>query len=255
MNWSWDDELPPGLFAAPAATAEGGMKEFPFRVVDLTHPLQPGMPVWPGDPPLEIAPAAAMEREGYFLERFSLGGHSGTHAGAPAHYLAGGLTISAIPASRLVAPLFTITVPLQCDALLEPADVADWEARFGPLPPGSAVAVATGWSRRWPDEKSYLGRAADGSLHFPGISPAAMELIVRARGARIVGIDTPGLDGGLSADFLSGKILAGQGGIHLENLTALDQLPARGAWIVIGALPIAGGSGSPARVLALVTRA
>lgn len=229
--------------------------EFPYRIIDLSHPLQPGMPVWPGDPPLAITPAAGLDREGYYLNRLTLGEHTGTHAGAPAHYLAGGLAMDAIPVDDLIAPLFTIAVPLQGDALLEPADVADWEARFGPLPPGCAVAVATGWSRRWPDEKSYLGRAADGSLHFPGISPAAMELIVRARGARIVGIDTPGLDGGLSADFLSGKILAGQGGIHLENLTALDQLPARGAWIVIGALPIAGGSGSPARVLALVTRA
>lgn len=229
--------------------------EFPYRIIDLSHPLQPGMPVWPGDPPLAITPAAGLDREGYYLNRLTLGEHTGTHAGAPAHYLAGGPAMDAIPVADLVAPLFTIAVPLQGDALLEPADVAEWEARFGPLPPGCAVVVATGWSRHWSDEARYLGRAADTSLHFPGISPAAMGLIAGVRGARIVGIDSPGLDGGLSADYAAGKLLAHRGGLHLENLTALELLPPFGAWLVVGLLPIAGGSGSPARVLALVPRA
>jgi kynurenine formamidase len=39
---------------------------------------------------------------------------------------------------------------------------------------------------------------------------------------------------------------------HLEGLVNLDQLPPRGATIVIGAVPLQGGSGAPARVLALV---
>ncbi len=228
--------------------------EFPFRVVDLSHPLQPAMPAWPGDPPLTVTPAARLDREGFYLNCLALGEHTGTHAGAPAHYLEGGLTMAAFTGHDLIAPLFTISVPLQDDALLEPADVAAWEARFGPLPSGCAVAVATGWSRYWPDKERYLGRAADGSLHFPGISPAAMAVIAGTRRARIVGIDSPGLDGGLSVDYAAGKLLARHGGLHLENLTALGELPPRGAWIMAGALPLAGGSGSPARVFALVPR-
>jgi len=37
---------------------------------------------------------------------------------------------------------------------------------------------------------------------------------------------------------------------HLENLTGLERLPATGAWLFIGALPLVGGGGAPARVLA-----
>ncbi len=39
---------------------------------------------------------------------------------------------------------------------------------------------------------------------------------------------------------------------HLEGLVNLDRLPPRGATVVIGVLPLAGGSGAPARVLALL---
>jgi kynurenine formamidase len=42
---------------------------------------------------------------------------------------------------------------------------------------------------------------------------------------------------------------------HIENLTALDKLPARGAVVIAGALAIEGGSGSPVRVLALYDEA
>jgi kynurenine formamidase len=39
---------------------------------------------------------------------------------------------------------------------------------------------------------------------------------------------------------------------HLENLQNLKSLPPLGAWIVVGVLPLIGGSGSPARVIALL---
>ncbi|MFQ6026778.1 MAG: cyclase family protein, partial [Dehalococcoidia bacterium] len=49
------------------------------RVVDLSHPIYEEMPQWPGDPPAQFETVARREREGYFLRRFSLGEHSGTH--------------------------------------------------------------------------------------------------------------------------------------------------------------------------------
>ena len=40
------------------------------------------------------------------------------------------------------------------------------------------------------------------------------------------------------------------GGYILENLANLDSLPERGAFVLVAPIPIAGGTGAPARVLA-----
>jgi len=120
------------------------------------------------------------------------------------------------------------------------------------IPAAAAVLIETGWSSRWPDAAAYFARDAGGTMHFPGISLEAMQLLVVERGVRIVGIDTAGLDGGTSATFAAGRMLAQQGGVHLENLARLAQVPPTDAWLIIGALAVAGGSGAPARVLALV---
>ncbi len=228
---------------------------FPFRVLDLSHPWQTEMPAWPGDPPLRLTMAAGYDHAGFFLQALSCGEHTGTHIGAPCHFIAGGATIDGFAAEQLVAPLVKITRRLQPDDLLTPAGVTGWEKRYGPIPAGAAVVLETGWSSHWPDAEAYFARDANGALHFPGISLAAMQLLVVERGVRIVGIDTAGLDGGASADFAAGTLLARHGGVHLENLARLAQAPPTGAWLLIGALAIAGGSGSPARVLALTPRA
>jgi kynurenine formamidase len=73
---------------------------------------------------------------------------------------------------------------------------------------------------------------------------------VEERGVLGLGIDTAGIDGGASQTLEANRILLDNGRFHLENLTNLERLPARGAWLFIGALPLVGGSGSPARVLA-----
>jgi kynurenine formamidase len=226
----------------------------PFTVVDLTHPLHEGMPVWPGDPPVQIVTAAERERDGFLLQRISCGEHSGTHAGAPRHFLAEGPAMAEMPAERLVARAVRISRCLGRDELFAPEAVIAWEAEHGAIPLGSAVVIETGWSRFWPDAGAYFALDAAGTMHFPGISVAAMRLLVEERGVTTVGIDSAGLDGGMSTDYQANILLARHGGLHLENLAGLDRIPPTGAWLVIGALPIAGGSGSPARVLALVMK-
>ena len=62
-------------------------------IVDLSHPLSAQMPLWPGDPPPEFAPWATIARDGYYLRRFSLSEHAGTHLTAPASFYPDGRTV------------------------------------------------------------------------------------------------------------------------------------------------------------------
>ena len=67
-----------------------------------------------------------------------------------------------------------------------------------------------------------------------------------------LGVDTASIDYGQSDDFIVHRIAAERNVIGLENLTSLDALPPKGAWILALPIKIAGGSGGPARVVAML---
>lgn len=215
-----------------------------LRAVDLTQPIQPGMPVWPGDPSVEFTPWCSLERHGFNLQRISLGEHSGTHLGAPRHFSASGGSIDRIPLTRLMAQGIKIVLP-PGGTSAGPAEISRWEERHGPVPAESWVLFETGWSRYWQDPDAYY-------TAFPGVAEEAVRFLCRERSIAGIGIDSPGVDGGASTDFAANRMLAEHGALHLENLRRLEQLPAAGFQLFIGALPLAGASGSPCRVMALI---
>ena len=213
-------------------------------VVDLTQPLGEGTALWPGSPPFEVRVTAEIERDGLYNRALSTPEHAGTHLDAPAHFVPEGARVDDIPADRLVAPCAVV------DARGEAVVGADLlradEARHGVFARGSAVLVHTGWDRFADDHQAYVE-----ALEFPGLDKAAAELLVE-RGVVGLGIDTLGVDPGSSATFDVHHTTLPAGLWHLEGLVNLGALPARGALLFVGALRLVGGSGTPARVLALV---
>jgi kynurenine formamidase len=82
-----------------------------------------------------------------------------------------------------------------------------------------------------------------------------MRFLVLERQCVGLGVETVGTDAGQASHFdeplPAHSILHGHGRFGLQCLTNLDQLPLFGAVIVAMPLKIAGGSGSPLRVMAL----
>ena len=70
----------------------------------------------------------------------------------------------------------------------------------------------------------------------------------------MVGIDTPSLDHGPSRDFIAHQILNGANIAGLENVANLERLPETGSIILALPMKIAGGSGAPCRIVALLDR-
>ncbi len=89
------------------------------RVVELSHPLRPGIPQWPGDPAVRFDTVAELGQQGYFLRSFSMGEHTGTHLASPAAYYADGAGPEALPAASLVAPAVVIDVSRRSGLCLE----------------------------------------------------------------------------------------------------------------------------------------
>jgi kynurenine formamidase len=75
---------------------------------------------------------------------------------------------------------------------------------------------------------------------------------VENRRVGALGVDTPSIDYGQSKDFIVHRISAAANLPGFENLAGLAELPETGAWIVALPMKIAGGSGAPLRIVALV---
>ena len=105
------------------------------------------------------------------------------------------------------------------------------------------------------DRKRYFGDDTPGDaskLHFPSYGEAAAGLLVRERRVGALGVDTASIDHGPSTTFPVHRLTAAANVPGLENLTGLESVPERGAWIVALPMKIAGGSGGPLRAVALV---
>jgi kynurenine formamidase len=132
------------------------------------------------------------------------------------------------------------------DYTLDADRLARDEAVHGPLPEGGALLLRTGWDAHSGDAERYVE-----SMRFPGYGADAAELAVE-RGCVGLGTDTLSIDAGHDAGFPVHHLTLPAGLWHLEGLVNLGALPPRGATLFVGALKLVDGSGSPARVLALV---
>ena len=220
------------------------------RVVDLSQPLGPDTPGWPGDGPFRATVQETVAVDGSYGRRVDTHEHVGTHFDAPAHFVDGGVTVEAIPAARLVVPVRVIDIAERCaadpDATLTADDIADHEAAHGPLAPGDALLARTGWDRHLGDRARYVD-----DLRFPGFGADAAALAVE-RGLAGIGIDTLSVDRGCDDAYPVHRTTLPAGLWHLEGLVGLDAVPPVGATLVVGVPRVVAASGFPARALALV---
>jgi len=224
------------------------------KIIDLTHPIATSMPVWPGDPKVEIFTNADLNTDGFNLNVFAIGEHTGTHIGVAAHFQTDETTIDKLAVTTLFLPCVVANLTQFCednpDFEFSLSHLSSWESIHGIVPAGSIFLAHTGWSKYWGEDK-YFGKAPDNSLHFPGFDPEVVKFLIVARKVSGLGIDTAGIDPGKDAFFASNKVLLHGQRFHLENLNNLSQLATVGSHLFIGALNITGGTGSPARIIAL----
>ncbi|MDJ0774919.1 MAG: cyclase family protein [Mastigocoleus sp. MO_167.B18] len=224
------------------------------RVVNLSHTIDTDIPQWQGDPPVEFETVANLPEYGYYLRRFSMGEHSATHMNAPNSFHPDGIGIDKYPADSLVLPAVVVDIREQAlgnsDYTLTLEDIFTWEAQHGVIPSECLLLLNTGWENKWGVRNAFLERDNQGNLHFPGFGIDAIEFLLEERMIAGVGIDTHGVDSGQDTTFAVNRLVLEKPRIVLENLTNLEQLPPTGTTLVIGVLPLRGGSGSPVGVLA-----
>ena len=226
-----------------------------MRVVDLTQPLSSDTVMWPGAPAPTAEVILTVAHDGFYNRRVSFMEHSGTHFDAPCHMVDGAIPLHEIDPGTLIRPAVMIDINAEIagnpDGALSLAQVEAFEARYGRIADGTIVLLRTGWEAFNRDPGRYAG--APGPLRFPGYGVEAAHFLVDERHAVGLGVDTLGIDPGSATDFPVHRQISHPRGVwHLEGLTNLAALPSIGIWLFVGVLNLQDGSGSPARVLALV---
>ncbi|GAA3436931.1 cyclase family protein [Kutzneria kofuensis] len=237
------------------------------EVIDLTAPLSEQTPIidlppdrgqpWPFS--REVISDFDAAGPTVYWNNIRLSEHTGTHFDAPSHWLSGKNTqdVSQVPPQRLVAPAAVIDlsedVARDPDFLLRREHIEAWIAEHGPLPDGGWLLYRTGWDARGADPQAFIN-----GRHTPGVAEDCARWIAEETPVIGLGVETVGTDAGLAGEFEQPFpchwFLHGAGKYGLTQLRNLALLPPTGAVVVASPLPIVGGSGSPTRVLALVTR-
>ena len=238
-----------GTAAAPPAMAAGHS-----TVEDMTHTLSAAFPTYFGAPGFSSEQAFNFAEHGFNLFNMQINEHTGTHIDAPLHFSADGDAVDEIPVSSLVAPLCVIDIAARAaedaDAQVTPDDIKAWIAANGEIPDNACVALFSGWGEKTGGDGF---RNSDGDvMHFPGFHVEAAQMLIDETGAQSIASDTLSLDHGPSADFATHYAWLPTGRFGIENIANLDKMPASGATLIIGAPKHKGGSGGPARIMALV---
>jgi arylformamidase len=80
-----------------------------MRIVDISLPISPQLPVWPGDPPVEIEKLSSiLEGAEANVSKISCGVHMGTHVDAPNHFIDSGQGIDTLALEALIGPAYLL---------------------------------------------------------------------------------------------------------------------------------------------------
>eukprot|EP00929_Paragymnodinium_shiwhaense_P120566 TRINITY_DN92519_c0_g1_i1.p1 TRINITY_DN92519_c0_g1~~TRINITY_DN92519_c0_g1_i1.p1 ORF type:complete len:389 (+),score=63.22 TRINITY_DN92519_c0_g1_i1:109-1275(+) len=230
------------------------------KYIDLTHAIEPTMPVWEAfGPPVVKAGQAGIAIPDFVSpgEEFSYAKHGfittsymlptdqlGTQLDPPAHWNEYGATISDLPATLALRPLVVIDVHQKVQQnpkyFATRQDCTDWEAQFGSIPEGAVVFFRTDWSRRW---------GQPGSGDFPSVSLDALKFLHLERNILFHGHEP--LDTDSTASLEGEAWLMHNNYAQAEGVANLHLVQQAGCLVTIGFAKMLHGSGGYARYVAI----
>lgn len=207
-------------------------------IIDLTHELHEGTPVFPGSPAQAFDPVTTIDRDGYAERYLQMGSHTGTHIDAPCHVLAGGRSLDAFPIEAFSGRAVVIDV-----AGSDRIDLGHLRALDDLAAMPDYVLLRTEWDSRW-GTPGYFE-------HFPTLTVEAAEHLA-SLSITGIGLDAASVDRVGDHDLPIHRVLMGRELLIVENLTRLDQIPTGPFEFHCAPLRIRDADGSPVRAYARV---
>jgi arylformamidase len=216
------------------------LRGLPMALIDLSHTIEPLMPVFPGTFPPALTAACTLADHGFRELSLSMVSHTGTHVDAPAHLLEHGRTLDQYPLESFYGTARVIDVSKSAGGVIELSALAGLSQ---PIQDVDFVLLRTGWSTLW-GQRAYFGS-------FPTLSEDAAQFLVERR-IKAVGVDAISVDPIDSRSLPIHRTLLGAGILILENLTNLDLLPTNEFTLSFLPLPVQNADGFSVRAVAIV---
>ena len=227
------------------------------KFVDLTHSFSPDTPVWSGFGQAKFSVASdpkthesyTIAKDGFRATYYEMVGQYGTHVDPPAHFDEKGITMDEIPLKQMILPLIVLddTPYLAKDEnhAFSVEDLKAWEKKHGRVPKGAFVALRTDMSKDWDKDPEHFKRQL-----FPAWAFETIKFLYEQRGVVATGHEAMDTD---TTDKMDSETwLLQHGHYQIEVMTNLDQVPTKGALIVVSWPKVKQGLGFPARAFAIV---
>lgn len=209
-----------------------------MHVVDLTHVMHTGMPVFPGDEPVNVRRTHHVKKDGFAQTNFTTTTHAGTHVDVAAH-----LFVDAPGLDWLGPDNFTgWGAVVDCTNLSTPTIDQPLLSTLAQVEALDFVLFKTGWDKHWKTDRYYGD--------FPSLTETAARYLA-GLGLKGIGVDTPSPDPMDSKDLPVHQIILNHGIVIVENLTNLDELPE--SEFIFSCLPlrIMDGEACPVRAVGM----
>ena len=207
-----------------------------MHIYDISLSISPSLPVWPGDPSVELQQVESIDKGAHAnVSHLSAGVHTGTHVDAPHHFLNDGRTVEQLPLDVLTGPCYVAQLPDGMDAITA-------EVLAGiPLAEGTIrLLFGTRNSHLWANEIDVF------QTDFAAITEDGAEWLV-AHGIRLVGVDYLSV-APYGESTPTHTVLLKAGAVILEGLN-LSQVPRGFYDLYCLPLKLKGADGAPARAI------
>jgi arylformamidase len=199
-----------------------------MKIYDISLPISPSLPVWPGDP------VEAMDNGAHAnVSRLAASVHVGTHVDAPHHFLNDGRMVEALPLNVLTGPCTVVEIPHEAEHV-----TAEILQRIA-LPRTERLLLKSRNSARWALETEFFP-------DFLAISPDGARFLVD-HGVRLVGVDYLSV-APYEQSVPTHTILLQAGVIVVEGLN-LAEVPPGAYDLYCLPLKLVGSDGAPARTI------
>ena len=201
------------------------------RLWDISPPVQPGSPVFPGDTAFDLRWSWTLSADcPVNVSTLTLSPHTGAHADAPLHYSADGAAVGALDLSPFLGPCRVIHA-LACGPLIEWAHLAH---ALDKLPPRLLV-------------RTYRQAPTGWDAQLSAYAPQTVSRLADA-GVVLIGVDTASIDPADSKSLPSHQVIRQRGLRVLENLV-LDAVPEGDYELIALPLKLMTADASPVRAV------
>jgi arylformamidase len=211
-------------------------KEKLLKIFDISVAVSPDLPVWPGDPKIELKRFRSIS-QGHTSNdsQLACSVHSGTHVDAAAHFIENGSTVEELPLDTLMGPATVVELP-EVDIITP--ELLEAQA----LPPQTRrLLLKTKNSDLWTDPGHQF------NPDFVALSSDSASWIV-SKGIDLVGVDYLSIQMFKDAEPLTHRILLEAGIVIVEGLD-LRKVDPGDYQLFCLPIKLAGCEGAPARAV------